>query len=319
MARAGEVTGRVTMPEVCAPAVSPAVVTLEPALAGDASNPSSPRRAAAAAGADVALIDQHGLQFTPRVEAIALGQTVRFTNADAETHNVHVGNDFNASMSPGQPRSFTPPIPGVYTLLCDVHSHMRGYLIVADTPWVRVCSREGRFRFDDVPAGRYVLKIWHEMGEPVRAEVNVAGGDPVDLGTLALTVPAVLTGRSGAAAPVLPWSQVIEKIGLLLASSLDAAVQPGGLKTARKLAEDAYWGEFEASDMETAVRVHLGFARAGALEGEFRAMVAGIRDVASGREVCQSTQDRIEPQSSSSACSSSCYQPESQGVDRPGA
>ena len=112
----------------------------------------------------------------------------------------------------------------------------------------------------------------------------VAGGEPLDLGTLALTAPAVLTGRSGAAAPVLPWSQVIEKIGLLLASSLDAAVQPGGLKTARKLAEDAYWGEFEASDMETAVRVHLGFARAGALEDEFRAMAASVRDVASGRQ-----------------------------------
>jgi high-affinity iron transporter len=283
MARAGEVTGRVTMPEVCAPAISPAVATLEPALAGDALNTSS-LRPAAVAGPEVVLIDQHGLQFAPRVQAIGLGQTVRFTNADTETHNVHIGNDFNASMSPGQPRSFTPSVPGVYTLLCDVHSHMRGYLIVADTPWVRVCSRQGRFRFDDVPAGRYVLKIWHEMGAPVRKEVIVNGGDPLELGTLALTVPSNLTARSGAAAPVLLWSQVIEKIGLLLASSLDSAVQPGGFKTARKLAEDAYWGEFEASDMEAAVRVHLGFARAGALEDEFRAMVAGIRDVASGRQ-----------------------------------
>ena len=73
---------------------------------------------------------------------------------------------------------------------------------------------------------------------------------------------------------------MIEKIGLTLASSLDEAGRPGGLKPARKLAEDAYWGEFEASDMETAVRIHLGFARAGELEGQFRAMVAGVRDVA---------------------------------------
>ncbi len=284
MARAGEVTGRVTMPEVCAPAISPAVATLEPVPADGASNRSSPPPSAAVVEAEVALIDQYGLQFTPRVQAIALGQTVRFTNADTETHNVHIGNEFNASMSPGQPRSFTPTVPGVYTLLCDVHSHMRGYLIVADTPWVRVCSREGQFRFDDVPAGRYVLKIWHEMGAPVRKEVIVSGDDPVDLGTLALTVPAVLTQGGGPAAPVLLWSQVIEKIGLLLASSLDAAVRPGGLKTARTLAEDAYWGAFEASDMETAVRVHLGFTRAGALEDQFRAMVAGVRDVASGRE-----------------------------------
>jgi high-affinity iron transporter len=282
MARAVEVAGRVTMPEICAPTVSPAVATLEPAPTDGTSNPSSSSQPAAVAGADVALIDQHGLQFTPRVQAIALGQSVRFTNADTETHSVHIGNDFNVSMSPGQPRTFTPPGPGVYTLLCDVHSHMRGYLIVADTPWVRVCSPQGRFRFDDVPPGRYVLKLWHEMGPSIRKEVIVAGNEPFDLGTLALTVPAVRSGP-GAAAAVRPWAQVIEKIGLLLASSLDAASRPGGLKSARKLAEDAYWGEFEASNMETAVRIHLGFARAGALEEEFRSMVAGVRDVAAGR------------------------------------
>ena len=39
---------------------------------------------------EIALVNQRGLQFTPRVQAIALGQTVRFTNQDSETHNVHV-------------------------------------------------------------------------------------------------------------------------------------------------------------------------------------------------------------------------------------
>src|SRR4051812_24000519 len=138
-ARGGEATasvsGRVTMPEVCSPEVSPAVVTLEPADGG-----SPPGTRPAAGPAEVALINQRGLQFAPRVQAIALGQTLRFTNEDTETHNVHIGNDFNESMSPGQPRSFTPSRPGVYTLLCDVHSHMRGYVIVSGTPWVRACS-----------------------------------------------------------------------------------------------------------------------------------------------------------------------------------
>src|SRR4051794_4950047 len=101
-AQAVEVSGRVTMPDVCAPTVSPAVVTLQP-VEGD-SSASGP----GAEVAEVALINQRGLQFSPRVQAIRLGQTLRFTNEDTETHNVHVGNDFNESMSPGQPRSFTP-------------------------------------------------------------------------------------------------------------------------------------------------------------------------------------------------------------------
>jgi high-affinity iron transporter len=267
------------MPEVCSPAISPAVVTLVPAAGVSGTVP-----AVTAVPADVALIDQRGLQFVPRIQAIGPGQAVQFTNEDSETHNVHIGNDFNASMSPGQPRTFTPTRPGVYPLLCDVHSHMRGYLIVAATPWVQVCSRDGRFRLDGVPDGRYVLEVWHEMGPPVRRDVVVSGDRPIDLATLAMTVPAAPPARPGAAEPVRTWPRVIERIGLLLASSLDEAGRPGGLMAARKLAEDAYWVEFEASDMETAVRIHLGFAATGALESQFRAMVAGVRDVADGRQ-----------------------------------
>src|SRR5262249_28081026 len=229
-ARAGEVAGQVTMPDVCSPAISPAVVTLAPAVRES----SAPARGEGPgiATAEVALIDQQGLQFTPRVQAIALGQTVRFTNHDTETHNVHVGNQLNVSMSPGQGSSFTPDRPGVYTILCDIHGHMRGYLVVGPTPWVRVCSRAGRFRLDGVPDGPDVLTVWQEMGTPLRTEVVVADGRSVDLGTLALTVPSAPATVAGAVEPPRPWARVVEKIGILLASSLDAAGRPGGLKPA---------------------------------------------------------------------------------------
>src|SRR5262245_325469 len=99
--RAVEVSGRVEMPEVCSPGVSPAVVTFEP---GDAAllPPST-----AGASTDVVLIDQQGLQFVPRIQAMPLGRTLRFTNADSERHSIHVqtpGFDFNQSMAPGEPR-----------------------------------------------------------------------------------------------------------------------------------------------------------------------------------------------------------------------
>jgi high-affinity iron transporter len=280
--RGAEVSGRVAMPDVCSPAVSPAVVTLEPA-SGVPGTAIAPRREPA----DVALIRQSGLQFVPRVQAIALGQAVRFTNEDNETHNVHVmasgpSNDFNQSMAPGQPREFVPGKPGVLTIVCDVHSHMRAFLVVSASPWVKVCSRQGRFRLDAVPDGRYTLSVWHEMGDPLRTEVTVKDGQAADLGTLTVTARAV-AATLGASAPVRPWPEVIERIGLLLASSLDAASRPGEAKKARRLAEDAYWGEFEASDMETAVRVHLGFARAGALEEQFRGFARGVREAADGR------------------------------------
>ena len=64
------------------------------------------RKLRAQAGvAELVLVNQRGLQFVPRVQAIELGQTIRFTNQDGETHNVHVVSPdfaFNQSMSPGQ-------------------------------------------------------------------------------------------------------------------------------------------------------------------------------------------------------------------------
>ncbi|WP_074310172.1 FTR1 family protein [Singulisphaera sp. GP187] len=279
--RAGDVSGRVAMPDVCSPGVSPAVVSLEP-VSG-----SRPARAKAnVADAEVVLVDQKGLQFVPRVQAMSLGRTLRFTNADSERHSVHVvtpGFDFNQSMAPGEPHDWVPDKPGVVRLACDIHSHMRGYVVVSDSPWVAVCSRDGKFRFSDVPEGRYVVNVWHEMGEPLRKEIEIGGGATSDLGTLTVTAPS-LTPVAGQVAPVLPWSEVIDRISLTLAASFDAATRPGEFKKARRLAEDAYWGEFEGSDMEIAVRSYLGYARAKELEGEFYAIADEASKVAKGEK-----------------------------------
>ncbi len=283
------VSGCVVMPEVCSPEVSPAVVWLAPESGAVASG---------AGVSDLALVNQRGLQFAPRVQAIALGRTIRFTNEDNETHNVHVvtlGGNFNATMPPGQPRDFTPTKPGVVRLVCDIHSHMRGYVVVSASPWVSVCSAKGQFRLENVPAGRYVLNVWHEMGDPLTTEITVGTGERADLGTFTLKVPALARRTAGQAAPVRAWADVIDRIGMLLSASLDAAGHANQYKKARKLAEDAYWAEFEASDMETAVRLHLGIGSAVDLERKFRAVIPAIRRVSEGKGSAADVIEAIRP------------------------
>ncbi len=278
-----EVLGVVRMPEICSPSVSPAVVYLVPA---DAKGPVVGSTAATARRGEIVLVNQQGLQFTPRVQAIVLGQGVRFGNKDSETHNVHVvtpGFAFNQSMRPGNSADFTPERAGVIRLACDVHNHMRGFVVVSPTPWVQVCSRLGRFRLEDVPDGRYVLNIWHEMGEPIRREIVVAGGKALELPELVLTGPSTPIRTPGAAMPTRPWSEVIDRIGVTLAESRLAATRAGELAKARRLADDAYFAEFEASDMETALRRHLGYARAGEIEQQFRKFRSALPDVAARR------------------------------------
>ncbi|MHB1559827.1 MAG: FTR1 family protein [Isosphaeraceae bacterium] len=292
------VSGVVRMPEICAPSVSPAVVYLEVPKddAGKAAAKTAPAESPSRS-AETALVNQKGLQFTPRVQAIALGQSVRFTNEDIETHNVNVitpGYTFNQSMSPGKTQDFTPEKPGVMVLACDVHLHMRGYVVISPTPWVQVCSSKGRFRLEGVPDGRYVLHVWQEMGEPLTKDIVVSGGKAVDLHDLVLAGPKVTAPVAGAAtaAPARPWAEVIDRIGMLLAASRKAAARTGEKAAARRLAEDAYWVEFEGSDMEVAVRRFLGFSRAGDLERQFLRYRTEAGEVSDRRKPASTLDDR---------------------------
>ncbi len=301
---AAEISGVVRMPDICSPTVSPAVVYLT--LVSPAGNDT--RRDAAEAGpgagqspvAGVVLINQRGLQFEPRVQVIGLGQTVRFTNQDSETHNVHiVSRDFafNQSMTPGEPRDFKPEHAGVMRLACDIHHHMRGFIVVSPTPWVQVCDREGRFRLEGVLAGHYVLNVWHEMGDSLRSELDVVDGKNIELPPLELTVPAetLSAGKANASqslAPVRPWADVVDRIALTLAASRDAAVHSAEAAKARRLALDAYWVDFETSDLELAVKRFVGYSRSGELERQFRAFRTAISEVAAKR---QSPSDLTEP------------------------
>jgi len=50
--------------------------------------------------------------------------------------------------------------PGLVTLRCDIHEHMRGLILVLNTPYFVMTDTAGRFRLDKLPAGRYTLKAW---------------------------------------------------------------------------------------------------------------------------------------------------------------
>ena len=279
LAGAAEVKGRVIMPDSCSPSVSPAVVTLEPV------DP-APVAVSSPVGVSVALmVKQQGLQFEPRVQVAQVGQPIQFSNQDGETHNVHSatpGVTFSWSMSPNATQKFIPDQPGLVRLVCDVHSHMRGFIVVAGSPWAKVCRAGGEFSFHDVPAGRYTLNVWHEMGPASRSDVTLVQDALVDLGTISLQASAAIK-VAGEAAPVVAWPQVIDEISKLLTEARLIVGKPDGYPKARKLAEDAYWGQFELSDMETAVRRHLGVERAGVIEAQLRGFRTALKTVHDGQ------------------------------------
>lgn len=131
------------------------------------------------------VIDQKNLAFQPHVMAVLAGTRVTFPNSDEVRHNVFSptkGAEFDLGSYPlGSSRSRTFDVPGVVTLLCNVHAEMSSYLVVTETPYFAVTDRNGSFSIPSVPPGRYQLVAWYERGRPVRQVVDVPEGKAASL------------------------------------------------------------------------------------------------------------------------------------------
>ena len=109
---------------------------------------------------------QKNLTFVPALLPIEVGTRVEFPNLDDTYHNIF-------SYSPtkrfdlGRYRPEERPIPsvvfdkpGLVTLRCDIHEHMRGLILVLSTPYFVMTDTAGGFRLDKLPPGKYMLKAW---------------------------------------------------------------------------------------------------------------------------------------------------------------
>ena len=110
-------------------------------------------------------IDQIDKEFVPYVKVVAAGSSVSFPNKDMIRHQVYSfspAKRFELPLYVGTPA--TPVVfdqPGIVTLGCNIHDWMVAYVYVADTPWFATTQADGRARIASLPAGEYVLQVWH--------------------------------------------------------------------------------------------------------------------------------------------------------------
>jgi plastocyanin len=126
-----------------------------------------------------AKMDQKQCVFVPRVVVVPVGGTVEFLNSDRLLHNVRGGGKENPPFNRAQPHARTIAIgfksPEVLRVDCDLHSWMRGWIVVAEHPFYSVTNEEGEFVFENVPPGKYKLQAWQEILGRVNQEVTVTG------------------------------------------------------------------------------------------------------------------------------------------------
>ncbi|MBV8620490.1 MAG: plastocyanin [Curvibacter sp.] len=151
-------------------------------------------------------INQSRMRFVPRVTVVQPGTRVVFTNQDGFDHHVRgapatwgpmleaAGFQFRlAGATDHKPLSSSEVVfdkPGVTLLGCFLHASMRGYVLVAESPWVALTGADGVAVMDDLPAGAAVVKLWQadEVAEMAPYSV-VLGPQPLVL-TRQLTVAA---------------------------------------------------------------------------------------------------------------------------------
>src|ERR1700747_1088213 len=130
---------------------------------------------------------QKDLTFVPALLPVPAGTKVEFPNLDDTYHNIF-------SYSPvkrfdlGRYRADERPIPtqvfdkpGLVTLRCDIHQHMRGLILILNTPYFVMTDPNGHFRLSGLPAGHYTLKAWVDSRTTREKPVDLKNGQTLDV------------------------------------------------------------------------------------------------------------------------------------------
>lgn len=130
-------------------------------------------------------LTQHGCQYKPHVIGIMDGQPLKILNGDDTNHNIHFLPKVNEAYNFTQPKKDLEGGKEVrlvaeeepFRVKCDVHPWMGCYIGVFKHPFFDVTELDGTYELKGMPAGKYVIRAWHEKFGTLTAEVSVATGE----------------------------------------------------------------------------------------------------------------------------------------------
>jgi plastocyanin len=186
------IEGRVELPKTSAAAViikryeivtNGGIIATKPPLAVVYLEGSFPKRTPTAEKQVV----QRDLNFVPAILPVQTGTKVAFPNLDDTYHNIFSfspAKRFDLGRYRGDERpipSVVFDVPGLVTVRCDIHEHMRALILVLDTPHFVLSDAEGKFRLSGLPSGRYKLKAWLSSRVTLERPVELTGGSTLNV------------------------------------------------------------------------------------------------------------------------------------------
>jgi plastocyanin len=139
---------------------------------------------------------QSGYQFDPGVLAVQTGTKIVFPNEDDDYHNVFSYSKAKRFDLGRFRKNETPPAlvfdkAGIVRLYCEIHAHMRGIILVLDTPHFTTTDADGRFKMTGLPTGNFTLKAWLDEKTTLEQPVTLRAGQ-----TLRVDVPGTRLAAS---------------------------------------------------------------------------------------------------------------------------
>jgi plastocyanin len=142
-------------------------------------------------------LDNVRCRFLPHVQAASVGQFIVFKNSDPILHTAHAfftseqQPQFNVGLFPGRVSRKPLITTGVAKIQCEVHPWMTAYIVVTDHPYHAVTDSYGEYLINDIPAGNYRLKVWHESLATEEKPVEAKAGATIKMDFVLKSKPEV--------------------------------------------------------------------------------------------------------------------------------
>jgi hypothetical protein len=146
------------------------------------------------------VLAQEHCGFSPHVQVVPPGSSLRILNHDNILHSVHAlqydfGTKFvlypnsisypaktlfNIAMVAQRKESYQQVGgPGIVKFVCEAgHKWMTAYVVVASNPYFVKVNDDGTYRLPDVPPGKYTLVAWHEYFGSKEIPIDVKANQP---------------------------------------------------------------------------------------------------------------------------------------------
>ena len=134
------------------------------------------------------IITNSKCRFDPHVMVAHKGAMMKVRNDDPVLHNSHFylvqadakkKNVINLALPKQGVEIGKKKIlrkPGLLSVQCDAHDFMQAWMWVVEHPYATVTSANGDFVLENVPAGTYQIKVWHESLGEKSVDVTVEAG-----------------------------------------------------------------------------------------------------------------------------------------------